>query len=98
MKRDCNTCVYKEGSCYPSTTIFDKDKICKSYVPDYEGYIVKLEKENVELKSRDCWKSCEYANPKAELIGQHIKDVQKLTEAKEMLNDFVEKAEQFLKE
>lgn len=51
MKRDCNTCVYKEGSCYPSTMIFDKDKTCKSYVPDYEDYIAELEKENAELKA-----------------------------------------------
>jgi len=35
-----------------------------------------------ELKNRDCWKSCEYANPKSELIGQHIKDVQDLSKAK----------------
>ena len=50
MKRDCSTCICKEGSCYPSTTIFDKDKTCKSYSPDYEGYIAELEKENAELK------------------------------------------------
>ena len=43
MKRDCSTCICKEGSCYPSTTIFDKDKTCKSYAPDYEGYIAELE-------------------------------------------------------
>lgn len=52
MKRDCSTCVYKEGSCYPSKTIFDKDKTCKSYDPDYEGYIADLEKENAELRKR----------------------------------------------
>lgn len=52
MKRDCNTCVYKEGSCYPSTMIFDKDKTCKSYVPDYEDYIAELEKENAELRTK----------------------------------------------
>jgi hypothetical protein len=45
--------------------------------------------ENEEPKNRDCWKSCEYANPKAELIGQHIKDVQNLTKAKELLNFWV---------
>lgn len=50
MKRDCSTCAYKEGSCYPSTTIFDKDKTCKSYEPDYEEYITDLEKENTNLK------------------------------------------------
>lgn len=49
MKRDCSTCICKEGSCYPSTTIFDKDKTCKSYSPDYEGYIAELEKEKAEL-------------------------------------------------
>lgn len=46
-------------------------------------------KENAELKNRDCWKSCEYANPKAELIGQHIKDVQNFTKAKEIIRDFL---------
>ena len=51
----------------------------------YELGRAELEKENAELKNRDCWKSCEYANPKAELIGQHIKDVQNLTKAKELL-------------
>ena len=52
MVKDCSTCIYKEGSCYPSTTIFDKDKTCKSYNPDYEGYIAKLEEENAELKEK----------------------------------------------
>ena len=55
-----------------------------------EEKIAELEKENAELKSRDCWKSCEYANPKAELIGQHIKDVQNLTKAKELLKHWIE--------
>jgi len=72
----------------------------------------KKQNENAELKNRDCWKSCEYANPKAELIGQHIKDVQNLTKAKELLNMFLRlhynpivdehtlfcKVEQFLKD
>ena len=44
-----------------------------------------LKKENAELKSRDCWKACEYANPKSELIEQHIKDVQNLSTAKEII-------------
>ena len=46
-----------------------------------------LESENAELKSRDCCKSCEYANPKSELIEQHIKDVQNLTKAIEIIKD-----------
>ena len=51
--------------------------------------IAELEQENTELKNRDCWKSCEYANPKAELIGQHIKDIQNLTKAKEIIRTFL---------
>lgn len=73
----------------------------------------EFRKENEELKSRDCWKSCEYANPKSELIVQHIKDVQQLTKAKEIIKDFllmakvehlkdryetVDEAEQFISE
>lgn len=52
MIKDCSTCIHKEGSCYPSLTIFDKDKTCGSYKPDYEGYITDLEKENTELKEK----------------------------------------------
>lgn len=37
----------------------------------------------------------EYANPKAELIGQHIKDVQNLTKAKEIIKTFLGFAEAF---
>jgi hypothetical protein len=29
---DCSTCIYQDGACYPSTTIFDKNKKCKSYI------------------------------------------------------------------
>ena len=50
MERNCSTCAYKEGSCYPSITIFDKDKTCKSYNPDYEGYIADLEKQLTKAK------------------------------------------------
>ena len=51
--------------------------------------------ENEEPKNRDCWKSCEYANPKAELIGQHIKDVQNLTKAKEILTKILQRIPNF---
>ena len=57
---------------------------------NYQAENERLEKENAELKNKDCWKSCEYANPKAELIEQHIKDVQILTKAKEILKRFIE--------
>ncbi len=84
MKRECNTCVYKEGSCYPSTTIFDKDKTCKSYVPDYEGYIVELEKKNAELKAfrQDCVKLTE---DNVVMARQRAEIARKLLKAKELL-------------
>ena len=65
---------------------------CKYNNCKHCGYKSECEifKENAELKNRDCWKSCEYANPKAELIGQHIKDVQNLTKAKDLLKKWVE--------
>ena len=50
-----------------------------------QAEVSRLTIKNAELKSSECWKSCEYANPKAELIGQHIKDVQNLTKAKEII-------------
>ena len=56
----------------------------------YEQALKDFEKENAELKNRDCWKSCEYANPKAELIGQHIKDVQNINKAKDLLLRFID--------
>lgn len=34
QNEDCSTCIYQDGACYPSTTIFDKDKKCKSYVKE----------------------------------------------------------------
>lgn len=55
----------------------------------YGDELEKSYKEIAELKGRECWKSCEYANPKSELIGQHIKDVQALTKAKELLKKIV---------
>lgn len=113
MEKDCSTCVYKEGSCYPSTTIFDKDKTCKSYIPDYEGYIAELEKENANL--RVSIESTRCAG--IELLSDKRKQ---FTKAKELLREIidtpvfnqtggelyenegytelVEEAEQFLKE
>lgn len=81
MKRDCSTCICKEGSCYPSTTIFDKDKTCKSYSPDYEGYIAELEKENADLKC-EC-RTCVYTDspcvrsdyPSKDGVCSHYKNV-----------------------
>lgn len=43
---DCSTCIYQDGACYPSTTIFDKNKKCKSYVKGKS--IQKTEQEENE--------------------------------------------------
>ena len=51
--------------------------------------IQELKKENAELKSKNCWKTCEYAEPKSHWISQHIQDVVQLTKAKEIIKDFI---------
>lgn len=78
MIKDCNTCIHKEGSCYPSTTIFDNDKTCKSYDPDYEGYIADLEKENAELKA-------------VERMALYSKLSDQLAKAKDLIEDMYDK-------
>ena len=52
--------------------------------------IDELEKENAELKSKNCWKTCEYAEPKSQWISQHIQDVAQLSKAKELLRKFLD--------
>ena len=69
----------KEEKCELLGIIQGKDKV-----------IQELEKENVELKSKNCWKTCEYAEPKSQWISQHIQDVEQLTKAKELLTKWVE--------
>ena len=54
-----------------------------------EKRIAELEKENAELKSKNCWKTCEYAEPKSQWIGQHIQDVEQLAKAKELIKKLV---------
>lgn len=54
-----------------------------------EKRIAELEKENAELKSKNCWKTCEYAEPKSQWISQHIQDVEQLNKAKEIIKKLV---------
>ena len=106
MKRDCSTCICKEGSCYPSTTIFDKDKICKSYAPDYEGYITDLEKENAELKEKFKHRNCvdcsnHGINIKLIKAKKLLKTLLRLWNdvmTEETVSALIAEAEQFLKE
>ena len=76
--------------------------------------LAELEKENAQLKSKNCWKTCEYAEPKSQWISQHIQDVVQLTKAKKIIRNclnlwsnvmteetvraLIKEAEQFLKE
>ncbi len=75
-----------EHDLFHAQNVFNDEYI----TPTFVEYVQKLEKENAELKNRDCWKSCEYANPKSELIAQHIKDVQQLTKAKEIIKKLLD--------
>ena len=54
-----------------------------------EKRIAELEKENAELKSKNCWKTCKYTEPKSQWISQHIQDVEQLNKAKEIIKKLV---------
>lgn len=82
LKCECRRCVYTDCPCVLSDYGKDRNGICDHFKDVFD--------EVVELKNKDCWKSCEYANPKAELIEQHIKDVQNLTKAKEKISKLLE--------
>ena len=48
-----------------------------------------LEKENAELKRRDCWKGCLYASGKSELIYEYLQQRYNLTKAKELIRELL---------
>ena len=62
-------------------TIVSKATLC--------NIITYILKQNAELKSKNCWKTCEYAEPKSQWISQHIQDVEQLTKAKELIRKLV---------
>ena len=87
------------------STIISKAALC--------NIITYILKQNAELKSKNCWKTCEYAEPKSQWISQHIQDVEQLTKAKELIKEMLsilpkeniegvyeitEKAEEFIRE
>ena len=45
-------------------TIVPKAALC--------NIITYILKQNAELKSKNCWKICEYAEPKSQWISQHL--------------------------
>lgn len=67
-------------------------KLCATtdlFFKPLEERIIELEKENAELKSKNCWKTCEYAEPKSQWISQHAQDVEQLAKAKELIKKLV---------
>lgn len=74
----CHSCVNATDRC------FRKEIGCPC--EKYKSY----KDENAELKSKNCWKTCEYAEPKSQWISQHIQDVEQLTKAKEILRKFLD--------
>ena len=62
-------------------TIVSKAALC--------NIITYILKQNAKLKSKNCWKTCEYAEPKSQWINQHIQDVEQLAKAKELIKKLV---------
>ena len=60
-----------------------------------KGVRICLRKKQKNLKKKcrttrkNCWKTCEYAEPKSQWISQHIQDVVQLTKAKEIIKDYM---------
>lgn len=66
-------------------TIVPKAALC--------NIITYILKQNAKLKSKNCWKTCKYAEPKSQWISQHIQDVAQLTKAKELIQDLIDSLE-----
>ena len=81
----CHSCVNATDRCFRK----EIGCPCGKY-KSYKDENAELEKENAELKSKNCWKTCEYAEPKSQLISQHIQDVEQLTKVKEILRKFLD--------
>ena len=60
-------------------TIVPKAALC--------NIITYILKQNAKLKSKNCWKTCEYAEPKSQWISQHIQDVVQLQKQKSFLQN-----------
>ena len=103
----CYSCVNATDRCFRK----EIGCSCEKY-KSYKDENTELEKENAELKSKNCWKTCEYAEPKSQWISQHIQDIERLTKAKELIKEMLsilpkeniegvyeitEEAEQFIK-
>ena len=80
----CHSCVNATDRCFRK----EVGCPCEKY-KSYKDENAELEKENAELKSKNCWKTCEYAEPKSQLISQHIQDVAQLSKAKEIIKDYM---------
>lgn len=80
----CYSCVNATDRCFRK----EIGCPCEKY-KSYKDENAELEKENAELKSKNCWKTCEYAEPKSQWISQHIQDVAQLSKTKEIIKDYM---------
>ena len=78
------------GKAFKAIAELEKEK-CEllGIIRGKDKVIQELEKENVELKSKTCWKTCEYAEPKSQWISHHIQDIERLTKAKELIKEML---------
>ena len=74
------------GKAFKAIAELEKEK-CEllGIIQGKDKVIQELEKENAELKSKNCWKPCEYAEPKSQWISHHIQDIERLNKAKEII-------------
>ena len=77
------------GFSNPSVSNISVIKALYLFFSPLEKRIAELEKENAQLKSKNCWKACEYVEPKSQWICQHIQDVVQLTKAKELIKEML---------
>ena len=87
-------------------------KAYESHWKEIEEDAKVIAKENAELKSKNCWKPCEYAEPKSQWVSHHIQDIERLNKAKEIIQklydivcgrsgddqELLNRAEQFISE
>ena len=74
----CYSCINATDKCFKNEIGCPCEK--------YKSY----KDENAELKSKNCWKTCDYVEPKSQWVSQHIQDIVQLAKAKEIIKKFSE--------
>lgn len=97
-------CILKNGKFALATSICDEgadgsvscwfefcdEELDEQYYVDDIEYWVLLEKPKGEIKRADkeCWKECEYANPKSEIISAYLVNKKENEQLKAQLSEF----------